>query len=330
MQTAGSSAGCPLRYGDKPMAAVQVKDLCKKFENVVALDKVSFDVHEGTLFGLLGADGAGKTTLIRILVTLIAADSGSAAVLGRNVAREHAAIRAGIGYMPQRFSLYQDLSVAENLAFFADVFGVPARERTERMNKLLSFARLEQFRARRAANLSGGMKQKLALSCALIHTPTLLFLDEPTTGVDPVSRKEFWEILNDLKRQGISIVFSTPYMDEAALCDDLLFLHKGVVIERGTPAALLERYPHTLYKVSCDGASISVPADAPPDPRVALMYPTGGSIHVAVKDPGVMPDAVLSIVKQHAPSADRVVRIEPSVEDVLFMLLVSKGAAQKP
>lgn len=328
MQTAGSSAGFPLRYGDNSMAAVNAQGLCKKFGNVTALKDVSFEVREGALFGLLGADGAGKTTLLRILVTLIASDSGSAFVLGKNVAREHAPIRGGIGYMPQRFSLYQDLSVRENMAFFADVFGVPVRERTERMGKLLSFARLERFQERRASDLSGGMKQKLALSCALIHTPTLLFLDEPTTGVDPVSRKEFWDILHDLKRQGITIVFSTPYMDEAERCDDLLFLHKGEVIERGTPHALLERYPYTLFRVWGEGRSITVPADIPLDKGVELMYPTGGAIHVALNDPGATADGVLSIVKRHASAADRAARIDPSVEDVLFMLLVSRVGDQ--
>jgi ABC-type multidrug transport system ATPase subunit len=309
------------------MAAVQVKDLCKKFDNVVALDNVSFEAHESALFGLIGADGAGKTTLIRILVTLIAADSGAALVLGRNVANEHAAIRGSIGYMPQRFSLYQDLSVRENISFFADVFGVPAREKNERMEQLLAFSRLDNFKNRRAADLSGGMKQKLALSCALIHTPTLLFLDEPTTGVDPVSRKEFWAILHDLRRRGITIVVSTPYMDETELCDDLLFLHKGEVVERGSPQALTSRYPYDLYRVSCNDASITVPADAQLDPRIALMYPTGGSVHVAVKDPSMSQEAVLSIVKNYAAAADCVDRISPKVEDVFFIRLVDKGAA---
>jgi ABC-2 type transport system ATP-binding protein len=312
------------------MAAVQVRDLGKKFGGVIALKGVSFEARKGTLFGLLGADGAGKSTLMRILVTLISADSGSAFVLGRNTATEHAGIRGSIGYMPQRFSLYQDLSVRENLGFFADVFGVPAKERDARMRKLLSFSRLSEFQDRRAADLSGGMKQKLALSCALIHTPTLLFLDEPTTGVDPVSRREFWEILYDLKRQGITIVVSTPYMDEAARCDDLLFMHKGEVIERGTPAALLDRYPYTLYEVSCDGRSITVPADTPLDPFVALMYPVGGTVHVAVQEPGTDSGRVLSFVKQSAPVADRAVRIRPSVEDVLFMLLSGRGTGERP
>jgi ABC-2 type transport system ATP-binding protein len=309
------------------MVAVSARDLCKKFGNVDALKGVSFEVPEAALFGVIGADGAGKTTLMRVLVTLLAADSGSASVLGRNIAKEHSLIRGAIGYMPQRFSLYQDLSVSENLCFFADVFGVPAKERESRMKKLLSFARLEGFTTRRAANLSGGMKQKLALSCALIHTPSLLFLDEPTTGVDPVSRKEFWDILRDLRRQGITIVVSTPYMDEAAGCDDLLFLHKGSIIEHGAPQALIDRYPYALYRVSSRAASITVPSDTPLKPAVALMYPTGGAVHVAVKDQSVAPDAVLSFVKRHAADADRVERIGPTVEDVFFMRLAGKGAA---
>jgi ABC-2 type transport system ATP-binding protein len=309
------------------MFAVQATELRKKFGTVEALRGVSLDVPEGALFGLIGADGAGKTTLLRILVTLINQDSGSATVLGADTAKDLRAIRSGIGYMPQRFSLYLDLSVRENLLFFADVFGISPAERGKRMEKLLAFSRLAPFQGRRAAHLSGGMKQKLALACALIHTPRLLILDEPTTGVDPVSRKEFWEILFELKRQGMTVLVSTPYMDEASLCDSLVLLHKGEVLRQGTPASLLENYPYRLYRVTGRTGSLSVSPKTPLPSGAVLMYPAAGALHIAAADSSADADALLDEVKKASPDADAIAAARPGIEDLLFALLSGKAAA---
>ncbi len=293
---------------------------------MTALESISFTVPEGKLFGLIGADGAGKSTLLRILVTLVKPDSGGARVLGREAAAEFAAIRALIGYMPQKFSLYGDLSVRENLLFFADVFGVSGAERRKRMEQLLRFSRLDEFQNRRASRLSGGMKQKLALSCSLIHTPRLLFLDEPTTGVDPLSRQEFWRILFDLKRQGITIVLSTPYMDEAVDCDLLLLLHRGKILRRGSPSDLLEGYPFAIYRVtSGTGAAVMPPAGAPP-PGVSLMYQAAGELRLAGANLGA-PETLLARVRNFLPDAGAVERIDPTIEDLLFQALSGEGPA---
>jgi ABC-2 type transport system ATP-binding protein len=311
----------------KQMPVIETENLCKKFGVITALNNVSFSVAEGALFGLIGADGAGKTTLLRILVTLIAPDSGSATVLGSSVIGQLGAIRRQVGYMPQRFSLYQDLSVRENLEFFADVFGVSAAERSKRIVRLLEFSRLAPFQGRRAAHLSGGMKQKLALSCALIHTPRLLILDEPTTGVDPVSRNEFWDILFELKRQGITIIVSTPYMDEANSCDSLLLLHKGAIMEAGAPAALLAAYPLELYKISASDASITAPPATPLHTGIALMYPAAGALHVAARKDAAGPEAILAHVKIFVPAAETIEAVRPTIEDLFFYLLSGKGAS---
>ena len=197
--------------------AVTAQGLEKNYGTVPALKGVSLEVPEGELFGLVGPDGAGKTTLLRILTTLLLPDKGTAAVDGLDVVKDYRQIRARIGYMPGRFSLYQDLSVEENLTFFATLFGTTVQDNYDFIKDI--YQQIEPFKTRRAGKLSGGMKQKLALCCALIHRPSVLFLDEPTTGVDPISRKELWEMLRKLKAQGIAVVVSTPYMDEAALCD---------------------------------------------------------------------------------------------------------------
>jgi ABC-2 type transport system ATP-binding protein len=309
------------------MPAIDVSDIRKKFGDVTALAGVTFSVAKGSLFGLIGADGAGKTTLLRILVTLLAPDAGGAAVLGKSVVTDFAAIRALVGYMPQKFSLYGDLSVGENLRFFADVFGVPPTERAARTEKLLSFSRLAPFVNRRAAALSGGMKQKLALSCALIHTPRLLILDEPTTGVDPVSRKEFWDILFDLKKQGITILVSTPYMDEATLCDSLLLLHKGSVLRQGAPSSLLAAYPLTLFRVAGSAGSVNVRQGTPLPRGVKLMYPAAGALHVAAAPGAAAAPEILAQVKKHAPAAETIEKAAPAIEDLFFYLLSEQGAA---
>lgn len=306
------------------MAVVEVKDLCKNYAGENALHGVSFSASAGQLYGIIGADGAGKTTLMRILVTLLSADSGSAAVLGFDVTKEVQRIRSEIGYMPQRFSLYQDLTVKENLLFFADVYGVSSRDRKERMAKLLHFSRLEPFQKRRAGNLSGGMKQKLALSCALIHTPKLLILDEPTTGVDPVSRKEFWEILKELRTQGITIVVSTPYMDEATICDSLLILHKGEVLRCGSPAELIKNYPYDIYKIESDSDTINCPQNIALPHGVVLMYPSGGFVHVVVDRNIPDTNDLLLRIKTGIPEATRLHKSESSIEDLFFLLISEK------
>jgi ABC-2 type transport system ATP-binding protein len=217
------------------MNAVEIRHITKKFGAVEALSGISFNVKEGEIYGLVGPDGAGKTTLIRILTGIMSAGSGSAFVGGIDVLKDPESIKHIIGYMSQRFSLYGDLSVSENMQFYADLFEVPQEERKKRIKKLLQFSRLGEFLDRRADALSGGMKQKLGLSCALIHTPRILFLDEPTTGVDPVSRRELWMILYDLWKDGMTILVSTPYLDEAERCSRVGFINKGRLVLEGTP-----------------------------------------------------------------------------------------------
>ncbi len=227
--------------------AVSARGLAKSFGNTVALEDVSFTVGPAELFGFVGPDGAGKTTLFRVLTTLLLPDSGSAQVLGLDVSRDLWAIRSRVGYMPGRFSLYPDLTVAENLEFFASVFGTTVERGYEMIAPI--YRQIEPFRDRRAGALSGGMKQKLALSCALVHRPEVLLLDEPTTGVDAVSRREFWDLLDDLKASGLPIVVSTPYMDEAARCDRVALIHKGRILDIDAPGAISDKYPMPLLAV---------------------------------------------------------------------------------
>ncbi|MSR84806.1 MAG: ABC transporter ATP-binding protein [Candidatus Latescibacteria bacterium] len=236
--------------------ALRLEACAKRYGRVEAVRGVSLAVEKGELFGLIGPDGAGKTTLIRMICTLLEADEGQVVVLGMDVMRERAVIRARLGYMPQRFSLYADLSVEQNLRFFADLFEVPSHQQEERLARLYAFSRLEPFKKRKAGALSGGMKQKLALSCALIHTPELLVLDEPTFGVDPVSRQEFWEILGALHQEGVSILVSTAYMDEADLCQRVALMHHGQIAALGPPDQLRAAFPYPLYRVS--GAELPV------------------------------------------------------------------------
>jgi len=222
------------------MQAIEVSHISKSYGKVRALDDVSFSVGQGEVFGLIGPDGAGKTTLFRILCTLLLADQGTASVDGYDVVGQMRQIRSRVGYMPGRFSLYQDLTVRENLEFFATLFGTTVEEGYDSIRTI--YSQIERFADRKAGALSGGMKQKLALSCALVHQPTILFLDEPTTGVDPVSRKEFWEMLGTLKERGITIVASTPYLDEVRCCERVAFLHEGKVQGVDKPELILDRF----------------------------------------------------------------------------------------
>lgn len=229
---------------------IRLSNISKSYKKVKAVQNISFDVEPGELFGLIGPDGAGKTTIFRILTTLLFPDEGSASVAGFDVVKDYKAIRKSVGYMPGRFSLYQDLTVEENLTFFATIFGTTIEENYDLIEDI--YVQIEPFKDRRAGKLSGGMKQKLALSCALIHKPKVLFLDEPTTGVDPVSRKEFWEMLKRLQKKGITILVSTPYMDEAALCDRIALIQDGEILEIDTPEAIVKKFPKTIYNVGAD------------------------------------------------------------------------------
>lgn len=235
------------------MTAVSASLISKRYPGVQALQSISLDVDEGDIFGIIGPDGAGKTTLFRILTTLLLADTGIATVQGLDVVQDYRSIRAQVGYMPGRFSLYQDLTVEENLQFFASVFHTSMEANYELIQDI--YEQIEPFKQRRAGALSGGMKQKLALCCALIHRPRVLFLDEPTTGVDPVSRREFWGMLRRLKQQGISILVSTPYMDEASLCDRIALIQDGSFLKTDTPQNMVKEFGSELWSVKSDHMS---------------------------------------------------------------------------
>lgn len=280
--------------------------------NVLALDDISFEVGRGELFGIIGPDGAGKTTLFRILTTLLVADSGTARVEGKDVVTDFRSIRSEIGYMPGRFSLYQDLTVEENLNVFAKVFKTSIEENYHLIKDI--YQQLEPFKKRRAGKLSGGMKQKLALCCALIHKPTVLFLDEPTTGVDPVSRKEFWAMLQRLKKEQITILVSTPYMDEASMCDRIALLQNGRILQIDTPQAIVQQFSHPLYAVRGSRRS-KLLTDLRRMPGVRSCYAFGDSHHLTI-DHNVLQPGELTQQLIHEGHTDIEIReIEATIED---------------
>ncbi len=302
------------------MNAIEVNNITKTYttkKNVVtAVDDVSFSVDEGELFGLIGPDGAGKTSIFRILTTLLLADKGNAAVLGLDVAKDYAAIRNIIGYMPGRFSLYQDLSVEENLNFFATIFNTTVQENYDLIADI--YKHLEPFKTRRAGKLSGGMKQKLALSCALIHKPKVLFLDEPTTGVDPVSRKEFWEMLKRLKAQGISILVSTPYMDEANLCDRIALIQNGKILEIDSPQNIVNRFEKNLYAVKSK-SMFNLLNDLRAYPKTESCFAFGDYHHLVLNEVHSDLNELKSYLQNH--SELEINKIKPGIEDRFMQLM---------
>ena len=305
--------------------AVVAEGLSKKYAAVEALKSASFTVSEGELFGLIGADGAGKTTLFRILATLLLPDSGKATLLGLDTVAGYREIRTRIGYMPGRFSLYQDLSVEENLNFFATVFGTSVEENYELIRDI--YAQLEPFRKRRAGQLSGGMKQKLALSCALVHRPELLLLDEPTTGVDAVSRQEFWQMLQRLKSQGITILVSTPYMDEASLCDRVAFMQEGRILAIDTPQGITKLFRKPLFAVISRDRHKLI-AELRNFEHAASAYAFGSSVHYTDARDDASPEELLARLRSRGLGDATVERIEPGIEDT-FMALMEEGPAEK-
>jgi ABC-2 type transport system ATP-binding protein len=304
---------------------VVVENVEKRFGATTALADVSLEVREAELYGLVGPDGGGKTTLFRILTTLLVPDAGRATVLGHDVVRDLWEIRKRVGYMPGRFSLYGDLSVEENLRFFASVFGTSLEAGYEVIAPI--YQQIEPFRDRRASDLSGGMKQKLALSCALVHRPELLLLDEPTTGVDAVSRREFWDLLDDLKSSGLTIVVSTPYMDEAARCDRVALVQSGRVLAIDAPAAIGSRFPRALFAVRA-GQRAALLAALRSYPHVASALPFGTTVHVSdarADLPSERAAADLLAYLRAAGLADAEVSpITPGIEDTFIELMGSE------
>lgn len=299
--------------------AVIVTDVVKyygKKKEVEALRGISFEVKKGELFGIIGPDGAGKTSLFRILTTLLLPDGGNAMVQGLDVVKDYKAIRNQVGYMPGRFSLYQDLSVAENLEFFATIFNTSIEENYDLIKDI--YSQIERFKDRRAGKLSGGMKQKLALSCALIHRPTVLFLDEPTTGVDAVSRKEFWEMLRQLKQQGITILVSTPYMDEASLCDRVALIQSGKLLSVDTPQNIIDHFGKPLLAAKAE-RMLRLQEDMQQFDQVEECY-SCGEYHHAVMKPGYNMDSLRQYLeaKGHQPELQL---IQPNIEDCFMDLM---------
>ncbi|HEY4335883.1 MAG TPA: ABC transporter ATP-binding protein [Puia sp.] len=297
---------------------IQLDNITKTYNKgqVLAVKDISFSVKPGELFGLIGPDGAGKTTLFRILTTLLLADTGTAVVNGFDVVKDYAKIRNSVGYMPGRFSLYQDLTIEENLQFFATVFGTTIEENYHLIKEI--YVQIEPFKDRRAGKLSGGMKQKLALCCALIHKPAVLFLDEPTTGVDVVSRKEFWEMLKRLKAEGITILVSTPYMDEAKLCDRVALVQKGSILSIDTPEGIVEQFPGELYGVTAANTHLLL-REVRAYAGTKSCFAFGDALHVSFSNGAS--DGLLRYLEGKGLADAKVERIRPGIEDVFIHLL---------
>ncbi len=302
------------------MSAITINNISKSYGDVLALNRVSFNVAKGELFGLIGPDGAGKSTLFRILTTLLLADEGEGYVVGHHVVNEYKEIRKKVGYMPGRFSLYQDLSVEENLSFFATIFGTTIQENYDLVKDI--YVQLEPFRTRPAGKLSGGMKQKLALCCALIHRPEVLFLDEPTTGVDAVSRVEFWDMLQKLKQKGIAILVSTPYMDEATRCDCIALIQKGGILSINSPQQLIDDFRRPLFAIKTSATYRMLKALRNAN-FTASALPFGENIHL-ITTSKMTPKEVKEHLDELNIPVEEVTAITATIEDVFLELSTLK------
>lgn len=304
------------------MNSIVVENIDKRYgtkKNIVtALKNISFETKQAELFGIIGPDGAGKTSLFRILTTLILADKGNASVDGLDVVKDFKKIRRRVGYMPGKFSLYQDLSVEENLSFFATIFNTTIEENYELIKDI--YVQIEPFKKRRAGKLSGGMKQKLALSCALIHKPSILFLDEPTTGVDAVSRKEFWEMLRKLKMQGITILVSTPYMDEASLCDRVALMQNGNILTINTPQGISKDFGKTLWAIYHEKMHALLQM-LEKNKAVETCRAFGSYVHVTMNDDNIKKENIEQILLQNGFENNEVKKIDANIEDCFMRLM---------
>jgi len=296
---------------------IKASGLSKSFGTTKALDDVSFSVNEAEIFGFIGPDGAGKTTLFRIITTLLLPENGKIEVLGLDATREYRTLRKNIGYMPGRFSLYQDLSVEENLSFYATVFGTTIEENYDLISDI--YSHIEPFKKRLAGKLSGGMKQKLALSCALIHKPALLVLDEPTTGVDAVSRSEFWAMLAKLRQHNITILVSTPYMDEAMKCDRVALIQKGKIMAVDEPVKITEGFSKKLFSAKAQ-EKYSLITALRNYPETITAYPFGDSVHVTFRENKVNPDIYTHLRNNGVASAE-INETQAGIEDRFLELM---------
>ena len=299
------------------MDAIEICGISKNYRKVSAVRNISLSVGQGEIFGLIGPDGAGKTTLFRIMTTLMLADSGRGRICGMDIVKDYFKIRRIIGYMPGRFSLYQDLSVYENLDFFATIFGTTVRDSYEAIREI--YSQIEPFRDRRAGKLSGGMKQKLALCCALVHKPSVLFLDEPTTGVDAVSRKDFWTMLDRIRLSGVTIFVSTPYMDEASLCDRLALIKEGEIIGTGTPSEIISRYPYRILSIKAGRMYPLLKALRQID-GVLSCFSFGDSHHLAYSPERTSMQKILAEAAERGFTDCTATEITPGIEDCFMQL----------
>jgi ABC-2 type transport system ATP-binding protein len=302
------------------MSAIQAKGLRRTFGAVTAVDTLDLDVAEGEIFGLVGPDGAGKTTTMRMLTGVLTPTAGTAQVAGLDVARNAETLKENIGYMSQRFGLYPDLTVQENIDFYADIYSVTARDRAQKIDQLLGFSNLTPFKQRLAGNLSGGMKQKLGLACALIHTPRVLFLDEPTNGVDPVSRRDFWRILYQLVRDGVTLFVSTAYLDEAERCNRLALIHEGRLLGVGTPDEVKKMMPGTLIEIRTDAPrrTAAVLREQLTTDSVGLF---GDRVHVATRNSAGIEARIRTLLSTAGFTIESLHPIEPSLEDVFISVI---------
>ena len=309
------------------MDAIRTEGLGRSFGPTVAVDRLTLSVEEGEIFGLVGPDGAGKTTVMRLLAGILDPSEGEGWVMGHSIRTETGKIQGEIGYMSQRFGLYPDLSVMENIDFYADLYGVPRRGRQEKIDELLAFSNLGPFKRRLAGNLSGGMKQKLGLACALVHTPKVLFLDEPTNGVDPVSRRDFWRILYHLLRERVTIFVSTAYLDEAERFQRLALLHQGKLLALGTPEEVKRIYPGVILEVRC-GEPRRASAILREELPGAIVGLFGDRIHVGSRDPEGTRQGIGKSLRKAAIPVSRVQPVDPILEDVFVAVLTSGGDAR--
>lgn len=298
--------------------AISCSGLSKFYGKTQALDNLNFSVKQGEIFGFIGPDGAGKTTLFRILTTLLLADSGNARVAGFDVVKDYKSLRKVLGYMPGKFSLYQDLTVEENLAFFAGIFKADIKENYYLIKDI--YDQIAPFAGRRAGKLSGGMKQKLALSCALIHKPVVLVLDEPTTGVDAVSRREFWDMLIRLKKEGITIIVATPYMDEAILCDRVALIQHGKILVTDTPSVITGTYPWKLFRVRSDN-TLNLISQLKKHPEIHSADMFGEYVHAGTEHGKLSAEEIRAFLEEAGTVTTEVSEIAAGIEDCFIDLM---------